>query len=320
MPMNPSQVLVVNPVLTTIAHGYSNEAYVGQYLFPRVGVGPSQGTVLKFNRDRFRKINTKRARTADVPTVRTEYGSTEYSLDKHDLDGVVAFEDMEDASESPGIDLATLAIEEARDMLDFSLEIEQSELARNAALYSASNKETLAAGTRWTQTTGTPLEDIRDAREAIRSKIGKYPNVLVLSAKAHTALEFHASLIDRIKFSTGGVVDTQLIAALTRVPNVYTAADQITNDAGTAVSDLWGADAILAYVPQAPGGAAGDAKRNKARPSYGYTYQKNGYPRAYSPFVVMEKRLWRYPNSDWRKPLLTAMDAGFLFINAGDNS
>lgn len=309
--MNNTQAMVVSPILTTIALGYSNAAYVGQNLFPRVSVAASSGKILKFNRDRYKRTKTDRAPGANVPSISPRYSADSYALVKHDLDGKVPIELWTDANAVPGLDLGTMAVNEVRDVLEFGLEIEQSELARTASLYPASNKETLAAGTRWTQSSSTPLEDIAAAREAIRAKIGRYPNVMVLSATAWTALRFHAQFVDRIKYSVGGVVTTQLVAALTEIPKIVVAADQIVSE-DEVVTDLWGDDVVIAYVPE--------TIQSAATPSYGYTYTMKGYPTAYAPFWHSDTRSWKYPNSDWRAPVMAGQDAGFLLINAGDDS
>lgn len=308
--MNNGQAMVVSPILTTIALGYKNDAYVGQALFPRVTVRASAGKVLKFNRDRYKRTKTDRAPGSNVPSISPRYGADQYSLVKHDLDGKVPIELWTDANAVPSLDLGTMAVNEARDVLEFNLEIEQSELARNASLYPTANKETLAAGTRWTQSGSTPLKDIADAREAVRAKIGAYPNVMVLSATAWTALRFHADFVDRIKYSSGGVVTTALVAALTEIPKIVVAADQIVSEDDTVVTDLWGDDVVIAYVPQTITSAAS--------PSYGYTYTMAGYPTAYAPFWHSDTRSWKYPESDWRAPVMCGQDAGFLLINAGD--
>lgn len=310
--MNNAQAMVVSPILTTIALGYKNAAYVGQNLFPRVTVRASSGKVLKFNRDRYKRTKTDRAPGANVPSISPRYGADQYALVKHDLDGKVPIELWTDANAVPSLDLGTMAVQEARDVLEFGLEIEQADLARNAALYPSTNKEVLSGTARWSQSASTPLEDIADAREAVRGKIGVYPNTLVLSAKAKRALRFHAQFIDRIKYSTGGVVNDALIAALTEIPRVFTAADQLVSEDDTTVTDLWGADAILAYVPE--------TIQSAATPSYGYTYTMAGYPTAYTPFWHSDTRSWKYPESDWRAPVLAGQDAGFLLVNAGDNS
>jgi hypothetical protein len=315
MTMTQTQAMVVSPILTTLAHGYSNAQGVGQFLFPRVFVPASAGKVITFGREPWRRINTKRAPGANVPKITPKFGSSDYKLYRHDLDGTVPIELIQDANAVPAINLGQRAIWQVQESLAFQLELEQADLARTAANYDTANKEVLAGVTRWTQTTSTPLLDIRDGREAIRAACGLYPNTMVLSAKAKTALMFHADVIDRIKHSTGGVVNDALIAGLTEIPNIYTASNQLTADDELTVSDVWGTDVILAYVDPTP-----TANRQNGNPSFGYTYTLNGYPVAYQPHWDSDTRSWVYPFADQRQPVLTGMDAAFLIQNAGDNS
>jgi hypothetical protein len=58
--MSGSQVRVVDPVLTEVARGYSNPAFVGSGLFPYVPVGVRGGKIVQFGKEAFRLYNTAR--------------------------------------------------------------------------------------------------------------------------------------------------------------------------------------------------------------------------------------------------------------------
>jgi len=74
-------------------------------------------------------------------------------------------------------------------------------------------------------------------------------------------------------------------------------------------NDVWGDDAILAYVPE-----TGD---NFQVPSYAYTYELMGYPQVEQPYYDRSIKSWVYPTTVERRPILTGAEGGFLFQNAG---
>jgi hypothetical protein len=74
-------------------------------------------------------------------------------------------------------------------------------------------------------------------------------------------------------------------------------------------SDIWGDDAVLAYVPE-----TGDTYQV---PSYGYTYELSGYPQVEAPYFERSNDSWLYPVKTERKPYLVGAEGGFLFTDAG---
>jgi hypothetical protein len=313
--MNNAQAMVASPILSRIALGFRAQKTVGQVLFPRAPVSSSSGKIITFGREIFMRQDTSRAPGANVRRITPKYGSGQYSLTKHDLDGQVPFEIWKDAMNVPGIDLGRRAIFTVQTQLDTEAELERADLARDVNNYASGNKEVLSGTSRWTQSASTPLKDIKDAMEVVRAASGEYPNVALFGVAARNSLDYHADFVDRIKYSTGGVVSNELIAQATGIKKIVTATNQAVEQNGT-VFDVWGDDVILAYVPEAPAGSNSD----NGEPSYGYDYYMEGFPLVYSPYWDSATRSWIYPFSDWHKPQLTGNTYGFLFKDAGDNS
>ena len=64
-PVNQRTAGVVDPILSTHARGYRNLEFIGHLLFPRVTVPTRSMRVLKFGKESFRMLNTRRAPGAD---------------------------------------------------------------------------------------------------------------------------------------------------------------------------------------------------------------------------------------------------------------
>lgn len=310
-PMNTRQAAVVDPILSTHARGYRNAEFVSQFLFPRAMVPNRSMRQLKFGKESFRLLNTKRAPGSNVKRVQYGYAADPISLLQDALEGVVPIEHQQEADAVPGVDLGANAINMVLDSLDLGLEYDCAVMARNAANYAASNKVTLTTTARWTQSASTPIEDLKAANEAIRRMTGRYANTLVLGPNAKNGLTKHASIKDQFKYTSAESVTLKMLAALFELDEVVcgkavylpeTAADT------AAATDVWGDDAILAYVPK--GG-------NYQVPSYGYTYELAAFPQVERPYYSNETKSWIYPTTTERRPYILGADAGFLFTNAG---
>lgn len=307
-----SQARVVDPILTSLALGYSNAAFVGSALFPRVFVGQRAGKIIVFDRNDFRLYNSRRAPGANVETVDVGYGSGSYSLQDHNLDGKVPIELMQDAQAVPNINLQHRAIRKVQRALGVRLEVDQGNLARASGAYGA-QLITYSGGTSWKNAGATPLNDVAAARQAILVSTGIYPNTLLLSDTSFDALRFHASIVTRIQYTSAGSVTTDTLAQLFQVDKIVIGAGTYVDENGVA-QRIWGNDAILAYVGQ---GSSLQGDGDNSEPSFGYTYTLNGYPNAETPWWDGNVKSWRCPYNDCRAPLLTGLASGYLFQNAG---
>lgn len=305
--MNPAQARVIDPVLTQIARGYRNAILAGAALFPYVPVGARGGRVIQFGKEHFRLYNTARAPGGQVARVTAGYGSLQYALEQHGIEEAVPYELMDDAAKVPGVDLGAAAVNRGQDIIGLRLEKAQADLARNDAAYASTNKVTLSGTDQWSDPGSDPIGDIEAAKEAIRTQIGARPNTLLIGGAVFAALKVHPKITDRIKYTSREVATPDLLAALFGVTTV--AVGDAVYQGASAMADVWGGDAILAYT--ALGGIA-----DAGRPSYGYTYRLDGAPVVEEPYQDRSIRSWVYPVFDEVSPVIAGADAGFLFRNA----
>ncbi len=310
-PINTRQAAVVDPILSTHARGYRNAEFISTYLFPRATVPNRAMRQLKFGKESFRLMNTKRAPGSNVKRIQYGYASDPISLVQDSLEGIVPIEHQQEAASIPGVDLGQNAINMVLDVVDLGLEYDCATMARNAANYAASNKVTLTTTARWTQSASTPITDVKAGNEAIRRMTGRYANTLILGPNAKNALTNHASIKDQFKYTSAQSITLQMLAALLELETVVCGKAVYLPETAlesAAATDVWGDDAILAYVPK--GG-------NYQVPSYGYTYELAGYPQVEQPYYSRETKSWIYPTTTERRPYMLGADAGFLFTNAG---
>jgi hypothetical protein len=125
-------------------------------------------------------------------------------------------------------------------------------------------------GTLWSAASSTPIEDIRDEATTIQKNTGYRPNRFCPGREVHDKLVDHADVLDRIKYTQRGIVDTELLAALFEV-ETYIIGDMMetTSAEGATVVDafVFGKDALLVYSPDSPG---------LLTPTGGYTFSWQG--------------------------------------------
>lgn len=261
---------IVDPVLTELSRGYTNNALVREALFPIVEVPKEAGILPQFGREAFKLFDTSRAIGAESNETSPETATTiPFILGEHDLAKPVDYREAEDDQFG---DLEQAAALNATAGVQLKMEYLAAVKACDPANYPEGSKLALTSTAKFSST-DDPNVVIRAAKEAIRAKIGKRPNIMVLGPATFNALQSHADLIDKIKYSMKGIITLDLLREIFDIPKIVVGEALYANDAGTTFTDIWGDVAILAYVPDGIGGG-----RSKAEPSFGYTFRKRGQP------------------------------------------
>lgn len=295
---------VVDPVLTTLARGYSNAQLVAVALFPFAVVEKEAGKIPQFGKEAFKIYNTERALRAKSNRISPEGTSMiDFVCDEHDLEYPVDYRESEE-SMFPLEEHATMVVTEG---IRLRHEKKCADLAQAAANYPTGNKVTLSGTSQWTDYTNSdPIAVIEAAKEAVRSKTGKRPNTMIIGALTYKALKNHPKLLERIKYSMTGVVTIDLMKQIFGIPNIFVGESVYASDAGT-FSDIWADNCILAYVPGAPQ----SGERTPYDPSFAYTLRKRGKPEVDKRDEEGGKlRLIR--NTDIFVPKIVGAEAGYL--------
>lgn len=304
-----SQNRVVDPVLTSVAIGYTNGAYIGHFLFPRVPVGVRGGTIIEFGKEAFKRIAARRTPGAGTKRIQHGHQGKKFALSQDALEGLVPRENLEDAQQTPGINLGTGAVNSTLDIMLNLLEDEQAAIARNPANYTSTNKIDLTTSS-WRNPDRNPLDDIAAGRTAVSNKIAKKPNTLALSESAFEAIRTNPNVSGKFSGIKASAITETDLASVIGIERVVVGSALIEPVGGGDPVPTWGNDAVLAYTDI---GSVAD----RGRPSYGYTYTLNGNPFVEPTYYDENAKSWIYPVTYERSPELTGVDAGYLFIGAG---
>ena len=307
--ITPAAARVVDPVLSTIAQGYQNNQMVASALFPTVPVPLRGGNIITFGKEAFMLYQSQRAPGENTKRVSFGYAGAPYALVDYSLEGVLPNEVQEEAANGPGIDLAAGTIGEVSAIMALRHEKQSADIARSAGNYAAANKVTLSGTDQWSDPASDPIDDIEVAKEAVRAATGKRPNTVVLGALVFAKLRNHPKIIDRIKYTGRDTATPELLAMLFGVQRVFVGDAIYSNDAGTAFTDVWGKDVVVAYTELGN-------MQSRGLPSYGYTYQLSGYPQVEEPYYDRSAKSWIFPVTRSEAPVLASAAAGFLITNA----
>ena len=296
---------IVDPVLTNLAREYQNAALVGTKLLPFVPVDKEAGRVPVFGKDAFRIYNTVRAIRAASNRINPDgLSSVEYVTQEHDLEYPIDYRETNEAA----VDIQAYGARVTKNAVMLRLEKMIADTVLNANTYPTGNKITLSGTDQWTDKSNShPIDVIFAGKDAVRGKIGLYPNVVVFGAAAWRSFREHPDVLDKIKYSMKGILTTDLAAEILEVNAVFVGAAVYEDTDGT-FKDVWSDSVVLAYVSEVPAG-----NRTQYDPSFGYTLRVKGYP--FVDKYDEKKKLLIVRYTDNFVPKVLGAEAGYLIAD-----
>ncbi|MDH2233067.1 major capsid protein [Delftia tsuruhatensis] len=309
-----------NPILTNLLLGMGQGTYIGEKLFPRLPQALSSVTLAQLGDERLRRYNLRRAPGGPTKRVNIKFEGKVYSVKQHAVDVPMPRELLREADESRRLnvgnylDVSRIAMATANDILGLDYELEVAQLATSPDTYALGHVLALAGSTKWSAETGTPVTDIRAAADVIRKKIGKRPNQLDLGADAFTALSTNKEVKSYLPTTNLGPANIEQLKTILNVSEINVG-DAVWIDETDTGRDVWGNNAVLAYVPKI--GAGGSSDISLAEPAFGFTNVIEGHPFAETPYFTTDgTKSWIYGATYERQPNVAYNVAAFLFTNA----
>jgi len=305
-----SKLRVVDPVLSTLATGYSNDEFVGDRLLPFVGVDKEGVKIPKFGKDAFTIYNTERAlRAKSNRIVPEDIDSVTVALDEHDLEYPIDYREDAEAA----FPLQAHATWRVTEGIRLRHEKMVADLVQDAANYGAGNKVALSGTDLFDNDASDPEGVVDTAKAAVRSAVVKEPNTLVIGYAVWRALKRHGKLKAILSDTRPRLVQIADLREIFEIENIYVGRAVYQTDAGVQ-ADLWGKTMVFGYVPAGAPAQAGNAPvRSAYEPSFGYTLRKG------SPVVdtrTEDGKLEIVRNTDIFKPYILGAGAGYLVSNA----
>lgn len=293
---------LVDPVLTSLATGYSNDQFVAQTLMPFAYVDKEGGKIPRYGKELFMVYATERSVSADSNLAKLAgKNSIDFVLQEHDLgipvDYREAAEDMDNAQRT--------ANNQAVEGIRMRHEVMVADLVQNTASYAAENRKTLVGAEKFTDASSDPEGVIDDAKAAVRAKVVREPNTMVIGYSAWRTLKRHPKLKALLSVNQTRLVQMEDLQDIFEVANIVIGKGVKVSDK-LVQSDIWADNIVLAYVPPAVGG-----QQDARVPSFGYTLRRRGMPQT-DTYDMAGGKVKVVRNTDIFTPLLLGADAGYL--------
>ncbi|RXK33805.1 hypothetical protein BBD39_07650 [Arsenophonus endosymbiont of Bemisia tabaci Asia II 3] len=296
---------ISNPVLTTLARDYHNASLIGEKLFPVVHLEKEGAKIPTLGKGRLALYETKRAVGADSNILlREKQAFTDIVLDEHDLAVPV---DYREQAESMFTEEAK-AIKRATDGILLRHETYVAELAQSTSVYASNTTKALSGDGAWNKKNGDPLKDIETGMEVVCANTGLHPNVITMGASVMALLRFHKVLQDALGGNERKRITTEILKDLFQVDEVLIGAPvQLAKD-GKSTTDLW-KDNLMLHVVSGP--TASGENADEHRPSFGYTFRRQGVPLA-DRFDSVGGKVVNIRYTDIYKVAVVGSEAGYL--------
>lgn len=251
-----------DPVLTQISQDYknSNDAFLAEKIAPIVNVDKKTGVYFEYGKESLRKpVSTLRTGHAATPVfeysvIKRTYGP----LHEHDLKVGITRDEYNMYSDplSPETD----AVNNLNQAMSIEKEVNLSTKLSDTTVITQNVNLATVPTNQWNDyANSSPFTDIQTGITSLQTNGLTPPNTIFMGYQVWAQLVNHPDLLDRVKFSSLGVLTTDLLARLfstAGITNVWVGA-AVYNSAqeGLTASNgfAWGKHFWLAYVTPTPG-------------------------------------------------------------------
>lgn len=302
------EIRMVDPVLTTLTQGYSNNKLVAGSIFPTINVKDSKGKYPIFGKEAFIERETERALRAKSNRINPNaFTMDEYETTEKDIETAIDYIEAEEAHNYYKYEQKIC--KDLRDILDLNKEKEIAEYLQDENNYS-SDMRTIIADNAGIDSIENPIDIyaiISSAKEKVRLNIAKYPNTLVMGISVYNALRNSSNLTGLFN-NDNHVLTYDNLKEFFGVDTIVVAESVYSND-GITMTDIWANNMILLYVDRSE-----SEYKSEYNPSFGYLFQRDGMPEidTYTENGGKIKVVRCTDNYCWK---ITAPKAGFLIKN-----
>lgn len=321
------QLRVNDPVIQQVVLGYAQANSVVDFLAPTVTVDERAGKIVKFDKSNMAVLDTRRAPGSLIQQVVTGYNTEDFVLRQHAASGVVYEEEYQEALNGEArVDLRINAARRAAEAIAQSWEAEAIATVTDSTAYEASCTAALAGTAKFSDPGSDPERTVQACKEAVRAQLGVYPDAAVISSDVFNALKFHPLFRDRVKYTSSGSINLDMLATWFDLPQGIRVAQRLKYDPATNVTtEMMPSGTMLLFFKGSNLGKDANGQlfvpvngADRAKPAFAYTYLLRGYPiatkerfnedrRAFITDVITEQRIVPTGMGDTGK-----IGAGFL--------
>lgn len=314
MPISLSQARMnVNPVLTNMMLGMGQGNFIAERILPPLPQALRGMTLIEAGNAHRRHYNLKRAPGALTRRIDVRLGSQVYTVEQYSVEIGIPRELLQEAATAnrlnigTNLDISRIAVSTAREVLALDYEIETAEALQDPGIYS-SRTVALTGTAQWSHASSKPVDDINEAREAVRKATGVRPNTLYLSADTAVALYNNAQVRSYLPSTQLGQATDEQLRTIFKV-NEIIIGDGVHVKPDNSINDIWQQTALLFFK----GHSSGGQDMSLATPTFGFTSTLEGHPFVETPYEEKNLKSWIYGATHERKPNIATPESGFLF-------
>jgi len=259
------QSVHIDTALSNVSIGYKNEGYVADQVFPIVPVDKQSDYYFIFDKDFwFRNSVQVRGPGGTYAEGGIKISNTTFVCKNKGLSFPLPWETLK--NQDAAVDLETSGAEWLADQFMLDREIALAAKIMDASAWTGYT--TLTGGDQWSDYGGSdPIKNIEAGKEAIKKRIGRYPNLALMGAEVWDKIKFHPDLLDIYKHTQVPIMTVDLVAKVFDVERIIVG-NAIYNSTAEGSGSfngayIWPKNVLLAYVPKAP---------SLRTPAAGYTF------------------------------------------------
>lgn len=299
---------MVDPLLTGLATGYTNPSFIAHKVFPIINVAKMKGKIPIFGKEAFSIYETERAIRANSNRIPPPGTTMQYfETTERDIETAIDYLEKEESADS--IKYEQKITKDLMDIILLGHEKEAADLLQNLNNFDTNLKIQLTSDNAINNYSAStsPIDLVNNAKEAIRSRIAKYPNTMIMGTVVYNALLKNPAITNMLKYSDFPAVNTEVLKKIFGVEDIYVGQAVYSED-GATFSDIWGDNILLIYVDK------NSTSPSEFNPSFGYTFRREGLPEIDTYFENGGKiKVIRATDNYAIK--VTAQDAAYLINN-----
>lgn len=295
-----------DPLLTGFAQGYTNEALIGEQIFKRITLPKSKAKYPKFGKEHLKVHDASRAIGGEAKTIQRddfEYGTVE-TVEK----SLKMALDYREADEARGfVELEKYHSTILTGSLEIGKEKEIADLVATSGSYASGHVDALSGSDCWDHADSDPIQQIRDAKQTVRSKAIIEPNTLVLGEDSYLALQEHPDFVEYLKYTQVPIVTPEVLKKFFQIDNILIGKSVYYDVATGTMVDVWNDMAALLII-------AGNQAPSKYDLSFGYNFVLENFPYI-SRYKSLDQKVTFVEATACYKPQVVFNSGGFLFTN-----
>ncbi|PIP38770.1 MAG: hypothetical protein COX19_10775 [Desulfobacterales bacterium CG23_combo_of_CG06-09_8_20_14_all_51_8] len=247
-----------NAVLTNVAIGYHPTGFIAEQIFPVLQIQKESDKYYIWNRhEPFRRENTLRADGAESNEVGFSLDYSTYQAEEYALK--VGVTDRQKANADSVLRLKIAKTQRMAEKLLVDLEYRIATLIQTQANWASTNRVQLSGTNQFNNAsfdsdgvTCSIEYRIDTAKEAVRTQIGREPNVIIIPSAVAKVVKRDAEIRNLIKYTHADLlVDGDLPPTLWNLKVIIPKATYCSTVEGAAtqtMADIWGKHMILLYA------------------------------------------------------------------------